>query len=63
VLTVDLAPSLLELCGAPPLREHSRPVVGAARATGDRSWRKSWLYYYNYEKQVPLHAERAQRPH
>ena len=20
---------------------------------GDRSWRKSWLYHYNYEKQFP----------
>jgi arylsulfatase A-like enzyme len=53
VLTVDLAPSLLELCGAPPLRDiHGRSWVQLVRR-GDRSWRKSWLYYYNYEEQFP----------
>jgi arylsulfatase A-like enzyme len=53
VLTVDLAPSLLELCGAPPLRNiHGRSWARLARR-GDRSWRDSWLYYYNYEEQFP----------
>ena len=54
VLTIDIAPSLLELCGAEPLREDPRPVVGetgAARAIPD--WRKAWFYEYNYEKQFP----------
>ncbi len=53
VLTVDLAPSLLELCGAPPLqRIHGKSWVKLVRE-GDPAWRKSWLYYYNYEKQFP----------
>lgn len=53
VLTVDLAPSLLELCGAPPLRHiHGKSWVKLVQR-GDPSWRKSWLYYYNYEKQFP----------
>jgi N-acetylglucosamine-6-sulfatase len=53
VLAEDLAPSLLDLCGAAPLpniqgRSWKRLVNG-----GDRSWRRSWLYEYNYEKQFP----------
>lgn len=53
VLSVDVAPSLLELCGAPPLKKiHGRSWVRLVQR-GDRSWRKSWLYYYNYEKQFP----------
>ncbi|MCX7887523.1 MAG: DUF4976 domain-containing protein, partial [Verrucomicrobiae bacterium] len=53
VLTVDIAPSLLELCGAPPLKNiHGKSWVKLVQR-GDPSWRKSWLYYYNYEKQFP----------
>ncbi len=53
VLTVDLAPSILELCGAEPLRKiHGRSWVKLARG-GDRRWRDAFFYYYNYEKQFP----------
>jgi len=53
VLTADLAPSLLELCGAPPLENiHGRSWVRLVKE-GDPAWRTSWLYYYNYEKQFP----------
>jgi arylsulfatase A-like enzyme len=53
VLTVDLAPSLLELCGAPPLEKvHGASWVELVRE-GDPSWRTSWFYHYNYEKQFP----------
>ena len=53
VLTVDMAPSLLELCGAPALKNiHGKSWVGLVQR-GDRSWRKSFLYHYNYEKQFP----------
>lgn len=53
VLTVDLAPSLLELCGAPPLENiHGRSWVELIR-DGDPAWRKSWFYHYNYEQQFP----------
>ncbi|HWB01274.1 MAG TPA: sulfatase [Pirellulales bacterium] len=53
VLTVDIAPSLLELCGAPALdKVHGRSWVKLVR-DGDPDWRKSWFYHYNYEKQFP----------
>lgn len=53
VLTVDMAPSILELCGAPALPKiHGKSWVNLVR-TGDPSWRKSWFYHYNYEKQFP----------
>ncbi|MBL8810285.1 MAG: sulfatase [Planctomycetaceae bacterium] len=53
VLTVDVAPSLLELCNAPALDKiHGRSWVSLVRE-GDPSWRKSFLYHYNYEKQFP----------
>ncbi len=53
VLTVDLAPSLLELCGAPALQNiHGRSWAQLAQGRNS-DWRKSFLYYYNYEKQFP----------
>lgn len=53
VLTIDIAPSLLELCGAPALENiHGKSWVNLVRQ-GDPAWRTSWLYYYNYEKQFP----------
>ena len=55
VLTVDVAPSILELCGAPSLaleKIHGRSWVKLVR-DGDSGWRKSWFYHYNYEKQFP----------
>jgi arylsulfatase A-like enzyme len=54
VLTVDIAPSLLELCGLPPLKStHGRSWAKLARGGEDGGWRQSWLYEYNYEKQFP----------
>lgn len=54
VLTVDLAPSLLELCGREaPRNLHGRSWVGLARGSHDPGWRRSFLYCYNYEKQFP----------
>jgi arylsulfatase A-like enzyme len=53
VLTIDLAPSLLELCGARPLAGiQGRSWVQLVRE-GDAGWRRSWFYEYNYEKQFP----------
>ena len=53
VLTTDMAPSLLELAGAPALPNiDGRSWVSLVRA-GDDQWRSSWFYYYNYEKQFP----------
>lgn len=53
VLTVDVAPTILEMCQAPPLENiHGRSLVKLA-TVGDEDWRKAWLYHYNYEKQFP----------
>lgn len=53
VLTLDLAPSILELCGAPALEKvDGRSFVKLVRE-GDADWRKAWFYEYNYEKQFP----------
>jgi arylsulfatase A-like enzyme len=53
VLNIDLAPSILDICGAPPLAK----VHGASwkrLAQGDAAgWRRSWFYEYNYEKEFP----------
>jgi N-acetylglucosamine-6-sulfatase len=53
VLNVDLAPSILELCGAKPLAKiHGKSWVRLA--SGDATgWRTAWTYLYNYEKQFP----------
>ncbi len=53
VLTLDVAPSLLELCGAPPLPNIAGQSWKKLVQQGDDAWRKSWLYHYNYEKQFP----------
>ncbi len=53
VLTIDLAPTLLDLCGAPPLAK-THGASWKRLAQGDATgWRTSWYYEYNYEKQFP----------
>jgi N-acetylglucosamine-6-sulfatase len=53
VLTIDIAPSILELCGAKPLEKiQGRSWTKLARGE-DRDWRTAWFYEYNYEKQFP----------
>ncbi len=53
VLTIDVAPSLLDLCGLPPLPgAQGRSWVGLARGEAP-AWRRQFLYEYNYEKQFP----------
>lgn len=53
VLTVDMAPSLLDLCGVAPLTHiHGRSWKKLVQS-GDPDWRKSFFYHYNYEKQFP----------
>lgn len=54
VLTTDVAPSLLEACGAPALADiDGRSWTKLAGGTDDPGWRTEWLYEYNYEKQFP----------
>lgn len=53
ILTVDMAPTLIELAGAQPIEDiHGKSFVSLAKS-GDDDWRTSWMYYYNYEKQFP----------
>lgn len=53
VLTVDVAPTILDLCGAKPLpKNHGRSVKDVV-TSGDPDWRTAWFYHYNYEKQFP----------
>jgi N-acetylglucosamine-6-sulfatase len=52
-LTIDVAPSLLELCSAEPLQHiQGKSWVKLVRE-GDPAWRESWFYEYNYERQFP----------
>jgi arylsulfatase A-like enzyme len=53
VLTLDIAPTILELCGASPLQNiHGQSFKRLAQ--GDTTnWRMAWFYEYNYEKQFP----------
>jgi N-acetylglucosamine-6-sulfatase len=53
VLTLDVAPSLLDLCGVPGLAGiQGKSWVKLVRS-GDPAWRTAWFYEYNYEKQFP----------
>lgn len=53
VLTVDMAPTLIELAGAKQIDDIHGQSWAKLASAGDDDWRKSWLYYYNYEKQFP----------
>ncbi|HVR83917.1 MAG TPA: sulfatase [Planctomycetota bacterium] len=53
VLHIDLAPTILEICGAPPLENiHGTSWARLLRGDG-RGWRTAFLYEYNYETQFP----------
>jgi arylsulfatase A-like enzyme len=54
VLTEDFADSILDVCGVAPLpRTHGRSWKALAMGRTDPSWRTTFLYHYNYEKQFP----------
>ncbi len=54
VLNVDLAPTIIDICGAPPLpKVHGRSWRRLAGGEDDMAWRRSWFYAYDYEKQFP----------
>ena len=51
--TIDFAPSILDICNAPPLEKvhgSSWKRLAQGDATG---WRRSFYYEYNYEHQFP----------
>lgn len=53
VLTTDIAPSILDLCGAPALEKIDGHSWRNLANGGDPAWRTEWLYAYDYEKQFP----------
>ena len=53
VLTLDIAPSILELCGAPAMPDIQGKSWVKLSREGDADWRKAWFYEYNYEQQFP----------
>jgi len=53
VLLEDTAPSLLDLCHAPPLQNIQGKSWKKLVQSGDPGWRQSFAYLYNYEKQFP----------
>jgi N-acetylglucosamine-6-sulfatase len=53
VLTIDIAPTILELCAAPAMQKAQGRSFVKLATVGDADWRSSFFYYYNYEKQFP----------
>jgi N-acetylglucosamine-6-sulfatase len=53
VLSIDLAPSIIDLCSASPLPKTHGRSFAPLLAGKSEGWRKSWFYEYNYEKQFP----------
>jgi N-acetylglucosamine-6-sulfatase len=53
VLTEDIAPSLLDLCGAKPLANIHGKSWKPLLEPGGGAWRTAFFYEYNYEKQFP----------
>jgi len=54
VLSLDLAPSILDLCGVPPLPDADGRSWAALLAGDVADWRTSFLYQYDYERQFPF---------
>ncbi len=54
VLNLDVAPSIVDICGLPALGDvHGRSFKQLVSSGEDPGWRKSWLYEYNFETQFP----------
>ena len=53
ILAMDIAPSILDLCGAPPLANIQGKSWKALANGTESAWRTAWFYEYNYEKQFP----------
>ena len=53
VLSLDLAPSILDLCGLGPLPDADGRSWAPLLAKDADEWRSSFLYQYDYERQFP----------
>ena len=53
VLNLDLAPSVIELCGGKKLSDIDGRSWKPLLSGNSKGWRKSWAYFYNYESQFP----------
>ena len=53
VLNLDLAPSVIELCGGKKLSGIDGRSWKPLLSGNSKGWRKSWVYFYNYEKEFP----------
>lgn len=53
VLNLDLAPSILDICGTKPLENIDGASWKPLLAGNTANWRHSFLYFYNYEKEFP----------
>ena len=53
VLALDLAPSILDLCGLAPLPDADGRSWAPLLAGDAAGWRTSFLYQYDYERQFP----------
>ena len=53
VLAMDIAPSVIDLCGAPALANIQGRSWKQLANGRDPAWRQAWFYEYNYEKQFP----------
>ncbi len=54
VLNVDLAPSILDLCGAPCLARQDGASWKRLLAGDTAGWRKAWAYEYDYDADYPF---------
>jgi len=52
-LNIDVAPSVLDICGAPPLKDVHGMSFKSLLQGETAKWRTSWYYEYNYERQFP----------
>ena len=53
VLNLDVAPSILDICGAKPLKDIDGQSWKPLLAGKTNNWRDAFLYFYNYEKEFP----------